>query len=226
MQRQIDEADYILAVCTATYRRRFEGNEQPGRGKGAIFESLLTLQDLYDNATINEHIIPVLMGSGSDDAIPRALRAYTHYRLPDGYEALYRRITGQPALTTPPIGKVRKLPPRNRGTDSARPGEASEPAHPVASTARGVPMGLEARLASLLSEMFDAEELRTFLRYQVSKELADDLPTPGKVAKSLYIAEAAEKLLGRGLVTAEFVEAWAAARPGRAAEIRAVLDEK
>jgi WD40 repeat protein len=84
-------------------------------------------------------------------------------------------------------------------------------------------MELEARLARLLNEMFDAEELRTFLRHQVSKELADDLPTPGKVAKSLYMAEAAEKLVGRGLVTVEFIEAWAAARPGRAAEIRALL---
>jgi hypothetical protein len=114
MQRQIDEADYILVICTATYRRRFEGSEQPGRGKGAIFESLLTLQDLYDHATINEHIIPVLTGSESDDAIPRVLRAYTYYRLPDGYEALYRRLTEQPELTRPPVGQVRKLPPRNR----------------------------------------------------------------------------------------------------------------
>jgi WD40 repeat protein len=84
-------------------------------------------------------------------------------------------------------------------------------------------MELEARLARLLGEMFAAEELRAFMRHHVSKELADDLPTPGRVAKSLYMAEAAEKLVGRGLVAPAFIEAWAAERPGRAAEIRALL---
>jgi hypothetical protein len=87
-------------------------------------------------------------------------------------------------------------------------------------------MELEARLARLLGETFDAEELRTFLRHQVSKELADDLPTPGKVARSQYMAEVAEKLVGRGLVAAELIEVWAVARPGRAAEIRALLQEQ
>lgn len=47
-----------------------------------------------------------------------------------------------------------------------------------------------------------------------------------KVAKSLYMAEAAEKLVGRGLVTGKFINAWAAAKPGCAAEIRALLQER
>ena len=35
MQHQVEEADFVLVVCTDTYKRRFEGKEQPGVGKGA-----------------------------------------------------------------------------------------------------------------------------------------------------------------------------------------------
>jgi hypothetical protein len=111
MQRQIDQADFILMLCTATYCRRAEGNEQPGRGKGAIFEGLLILQSLYDSATRNARLIPVLIGDEPESSIPRALRPYTWHRLPAGYDALYRRLTGQPAQPAPPLGPARKLPP-------------------------------------------------------------------------------------------------------------------
>jgi hypothetical protein len=30
----LDWADFILAVCTETYHRRFRGHEEPGKGKG------------------------------------------------------------------------------------------------------------------------------------------------------------------------------------------------
>jgi hypothetical protein len=39
IQDQIDAADFILCICTATYRRRFEGKETPGIGRGVTFEA-------------------------------------------------------------------------------------------------------------------------------------------------------------------------------------------
>jgi len=34
-QRQIQAAGFVLVVCTATYRRRFDGEEEPGKGLAA-----------------------------------------------------------------------------------------------------------------------------------------------------------------------------------------------
>jgi len=66
MDRQIEEADYVLVVCTATYLRRATGKERPGVGRGVRFESVLIVQDLYDAAMWNEKFIPVLF----EDARP------------------------------------------------------------------------------------------------------------------------------------------------------------
>lgn len=38
MERQIEEADFVLVVCTETYERRFRGVEEPGRGLGGSWE--------------------------------------------------------------------------------------------------------------------------------------------------------------------------------------------
>ena len=36
--RKIQEAQFVLVVCTETYLRRFEGADQPGQGLGAKWE--------------------------------------------------------------------------------------------------------------------------------------------------------------------------------------------
>lgn len=115
MTKQVEESKYILLVCTETCRRRFDGKEEAGRGKGATWEGLLATQVLYDANTLNEKLIPVLLDGGSDAHIPLALKPYTHYRLPAGYDALYRHLTGQPAITAPPLGAVRAMPAVARG---------------------------------------------------------------------------------------------------------------
>lgn len=35
MLNQLDQANFILLICTETYYRRFRGYEEPGKGKGA-----------------------------------------------------------------------------------------------------------------------------------------------------------------------------------------------
>ena len=34
MQQQLQAAQFVVSVCTETYRRRFDGQEDPGRGLG------------------------------------------------------------------------------------------------------------------------------------------------------------------------------------------------
>jgi hypothetical protein len=38
-QRQIQAARFVLMVCTGTYQRRFDAEEKPGNGLGAISEA-------------------------------------------------------------------------------------------------------------------------------------------------------------------------------------------
>lgn len=115
MTRQIERADFVLMVCTPTYRRRVMGEEEtPGKGLGARWEGHLTLQDLYEGRAINRKFIPILLGSDTEESIPKPLRAFTHYRpsTEEGYERLYRRLTEQPEIVMPEIGRQRRLPPR------------------------------------------------------------------------------------------------------------------
>src|SRR5258708_18552993 len=48
MRQQIEEASFVLAVCTETYRRRAEGNEAAGRGLGGAYEGSILDQELYE----------------------------------------------------------------------------------------------------------------------------------------------------------------------------------
>src|SRR5215471_20741899 len=61
MKRQIREAQFILVICTETYRRRADRQEAPGVGLGATYESQIIQQLLYDAAGTNDRIVPVLL---------------------------------------------------------------------------------------------------------------------------------------------------------------------
>ena len=56
--------------------------------------------------------------------IPVFLKPVTFYDLSsgEGYEALYRRLTGQPEVVKRPLGRRRKLAPRKTGAARFSPG--------------------------------------------------------------------------------------------------------
>lgn len=114
MQRQLEEAEFVLFVCSATYRARFDGKSPAGTGQGATWEGFLATQLLYDASSLNTRFVPVFFEDSSPDDIPLPLRPTTRYRLPSGYDDLYRRLTGQPKTPPPPIGAIRPMPPANR----------------------------------------------------------------------------------------------------------------
>lgn len=109
MQGQIEEADYIIIICTENYRRRFEGREKNGIGKGVTWEGLLANQIIYDDSSRNLAFIPVIPSGGTDNNIPIVLRPFTSYLLDDEYNALYRHITGQPEIVPDPLGEIVSL---------------------------------------------------------------------------------------------------------------------
>ena len=108
MLNLVDEADYVLIVCTETYERRFRGKEQPGKGKGAKWEGAVITQQLYDAELHNTKFIPVLLDIADQSHIPIVLRGTTFYDVSteDGYLKLYRRLTAQPEIDVPPVSKT------------------------------------------------------------------------------------------------------------------------
>jgi hypothetical protein len=71
MDRQIDESDFVLLVCTETYYRRVMGREEQGKGLGAQWEGMLVYQHIFDAATANSRFVPILLRPWAVEYIPR-----------------------------------------------------------------------------------------------------------------------------------------------------------
>jgi len=119
MDRHIEDSNFVILICTEIYHRRLKGKEENGKGLGVKWESTLTYQHLYNAGAENNRFIPVLFQPSDVKYIPAPLAGSTRYYLDSeqGYEDLYRRLTGQPKTTKPELGKLRALPPRERKPD-------------------------------------------------------------------------------------------------------------
>ena len=118
-QRQIQAAGFVLMVCTATYQRRFDAEEVPGKGLGAISEAGFIRQLLYDAGGVNEKFVPVLLTDADRAHIPLVLERYQRFAVhtEQGYEDLYRLLTDQPRVRKPVLGRLRALPAQERKPD-------------------------------------------------------------------------------------------------------------
>jgi TIR domain len=77
MQQQIDAADFILGIASPTYKRRFEGKESPGTGRGVSWEGLILNQALYDASGRNKKIISIVFDDiDAERSIPTPLRPF------------------------------------------------------------------------------------------------------------------------------------------------------
>jgi tetratricopeptide (TPR) repeat protein len=116
MVNQIEDADFVLVVCTENYERRFRGKEETGKGLGVKWEGAIITQEIYEAETHNTTFIPVLFSPAHSAYIPIILRGATRYDLnsEEGFETLYRRLTHQPLTQKPELGKVRPMPPLAR----------------------------------------------------------------------------------------------------------------
>lgn len=111
MTNNLENSDYIITVCTSLYNERIKGNQLSARGNGVRFESLLTLQSLYENGSINRNIVPVVFNEKDTIFIPSPFKSFRYYSLDSnmGYEELYRHITNQPKIMKPKLGEKIKL---------------------------------------------------------------------------------------------------------------------
>ena len=113
-ESQISKADFVLLVCTDTYRKRVEHPDETQGGAGAFWEANLIRRRLYDGKGVNDHFVPVFFGASGSSAIPEMLEGFSYYQIdsPAGYIALYRRLTNQPEVERPELGKLVVLPRR------------------------------------------------------------------------------------------------------------------
>ncbi len=115
-ERQLrpEVSKFVLMICTETYRDRVENRVHADEGRGVFWEGGIIYSYIYD-AKGNTRFIPVLLPGATEDCIPVPIRNHTRYQVERfdlahaGYQALYRELTEQPAVTKPPLGQVVSL---------------------------------------------------------------------------------------------------------------------
>jgi hypothetical protein len=112
MMNSLNAATHVLCVCTETYRRRFLGQEVPGKGMGADWEGALVSQALYDARSRTTKFVPVLFDRADEAHIPDPLCGQTHYLLGSeaGYQALYDALLDQAGVQPGAIGGLKPKP--------------------------------------------------------------------------------------------------------------------
>ncbi len=107
MDQGIREANYVLMICTETYLRRLQLEEEQGKGLGVAWEGSLIYNTLYRNRTLNQKFIPVIFAPSDSAFIPTILFGNNHYDLsqPRGYDHVYRHIRGELGAEKPPLGQ-------------------------------------------------------------------------------------------------------------------------
>jgi hypothetical protein len=68
-------------------------------------------QELYDHPGNNEKFILIAFTSEDIAYIPELIRGQSHFRLPGGYDDLYRLLTNQPKNPPKLPEKIREMPP-------------------------------------------------------------------------------------------------------------------
>jgi hypothetical protein len=121
MDKKIRESKYVIMLCTKPYFQRVMGIEEAGKGLGVRWEGNLIYQHLYNAGTINNRFVAVTLEAGHHVFIPTPIQGATYYDLstPTGYDDLYRRLTDQPKVRKPELGRRRALPQRPVKTNPA-----------------------------------------------------------------------------------------------------------
>ena len=106
MRSQVKQASRVLLVFTETYQRRFEGDEEEGKGLGATFEGAIVTQALYESGGRNAKFRPVVFREEDDRFIPSELLQFNRYRADtsENYEALLRWLHEAPETVAPNVG--------------------------------------------------------------------------------------------------------------------------
>jgi hypothetical protein len=109
--QHLSEADFILVIASAEYKRRADGTAMPDEGRGSQFEAAIIRDNLTrDLRRETERVLPVVLPGRSVDEIPTFLNGHstTRYHVGSFTEAgvteLLGAITGQGQYPMPRRG--------------------------------------------------------------------------------------------------------------------------
>lgn len=107
MTRQVQDADYVIIVCSELFYRRANDNSGNDDGLGVKWETSLILQQLYKLNSNNKKYIPVIVHHTEAKHIILPLQPYTYYDISnlEDKKKLKNRILGISKSKRPPIGK-------------------------------------------------------------------------------------------------------------------------
>jgi phospholipase C len=133
MDLEIQKADFVLLVCTDVYLRRVEHREDPGKGRGVLWEGKLIYNHLYLVDSPVQKFIPILFEGGNQTDIPTPLRTLASYSVDtgEGYQDLCRHLTNQPRHRIPALGQLKSLPPKEPQSYPASLGAPTEARFPA-----------------------------------------------------------------------------------------------
>ena len=106
MMRQVQEADFVLLICSKLYYERANDFSGSATGLGAKWETNLILQQLYSGSTNNNKFIPVIFEKDDGKYIPLPLEPYTYYEI-NNFEKktqLINRLLGKTVSKRPALG--------------------------------------------------------------------------------------------------------------------------
>jgi hypothetical protein len=103
-QAQVKDADRVLIACTKTYGRRYDLEEDPGEGLGAVTEARVIRQMLYDAGGFNEKFRVILFDEAENRHIPADLAGYHRFLLykEAGFVELLAWLAGAPPAQVTP----------------------------------------------------------------------------------------------------------------------------
>jgi hypothetical protein len=104
MDAHLKEADKVLLAFTETHQRRFEGDDEVGKGLGATLEGVIVTQNLYKSGGRNAKFRPMIFDAKDARFISNELRCFNDYQFdtPENYDALLRWLYEEPEVERPP----------------------------------------------------------------------------------------------------------------------------
>ncbi|NQZ11356.1 MAG: TIR and AAA domain-containing protein [Algicola sp.] len=113
MENGIEDADFVLLICTETYKRRITGKEKDKIGYGCRFEGKVIYNAINNDASSNNKFLLVLLNIDDKAHIPLILGSDTLYLItPDnlkGFDDLKRRLAGKHKAFTPEVGQLEEI---------------------------------------------------------------------------------------------------------------------
>ena len=127
---EMNEADFVLVVASARYRRTGDGHGPNGEHRGVQSEAALLREQVYgDRAKWLPKVLPVLLPGHTVDHIPLFLQPHTASRFEvrsfdaAGAEELLRVILRQPGHVAPEVNAEQPALPPHSAPDQPRDAE-------------------------------------------------------------------------------------------------------